>query len=261
MEQHLVKKIIKVGNGAGVLLPREWYGGEAKIELIKKPLDIKNDILNILSPHLGSIFGIYLVGSYARSEQKERSDVDVLVITSDIDKRVKSGKYDLLMIGKERLHQLLKRNILPLLPMIKEAKAILNSVLIKEYSDVPINFDNLRFHTETTMSAMGVIKAELDLYKEEGEKFVSDADAYSLILRIRGIYIVQCLIDGKKYSNRSFIAFAKDIAGSKKAYEIYLRVKDETKGRGRLLLEEAEKLYIYIIKKVKEQEKWAKRKK
>jgi len=261
MEQHLVKKIVKVGNSAGVLLPREWYGGEAKIELIIKPLNVKNDILRILSPHLNSVLGIYLVGSYARNEQTERSDVDVLVITSDIDKRIKSGKYDILMISKEKLHQLLKRNILPLLPMIKEAKTILNSVLIKEYSDTLLSHSNLRFHLETTMSAMSIVKAELALCKEEGEKFVSDASVYSLILRLRGVYIVKCLIDRQEYTNRDFIALVKKITGSRDSYNGYLRVKDETKDGRKLLFEEAEKLYDYVFKKVKEQEKWAKRKK
>ena len=261
MEQHLIRKIVKVGNSAGVILPREWYGGEAKIELIEKPLDIKNDILKILSPYLNSILGIYLVGSYARNEQTGRSDVDVLAITSDIDKRVKSGKYDILMVSEEKLHHLLKKNILPLLPMIKEAKAILNSNLINEYFDISLNRDNLKFHIETTKSAMGVVKAYIDLCKEEGEKFVSDASAYSLILRLRGIYIVKCLIDRREYTNRDFLAFVKKIAGSKDAYDGYLRVKDETKGGKKLLVEEAQKLHDYILKKIKEQERWVKRKK
>ena len=261
MEQSLVKKIIKVGNSSGVLLPKEWYGGEAKIELVVKPLDVKNDILRILGPHLNSVLGVYLVGSYARGEQRKGSDVDVLAITFDINKRIKSSKYDIIMISKERLYQLLKKNILPLLPMIKEAKVILNSVLLKEYSNISINRDNLNFHIETTKSAMGVINAEIDLCRDEGEKFVSDASAYSLILRLRGVYIVQCLIDEKEYANRDFIVLVKDIAGSKDAYDGYLRVKDEIKEGRKLLLKEAEKLHAYIIKKIRKQEEWAKRKK
>lgn len=260
-KQELVRKIVKVGNSAGVILPKEWYGGEAKIELVVKPLDIKSDILKILSPYLSSVLGIYLVGSYARNEQEERSDVDVLVITSDIDKRIKAGKYDILMVSKEKLHQILERNITPLLPMIKEAKTILNSILIKEYLGIILNRDNLKFHIETTKSAMGVVRAELDLCREEGEKFVSDAGAYSLILRLRGSYIVECLIDKKEYNNKNFIALVQNIAGSKDAYDGYLRVKDETGGGRKLSLEEAERLYDYVVKKIIGQERWAKRKK
>ena len=75
-----VKKIVKVGNSAGVVLPREWYGGEARVELIKRPMNIQEDVLKILRPHLPNILGIYIVGSYARGEQTSESDVDILVI-------------------------------------------------------------------------------------------------------------------------------------------------------------------------------------
>ena len=67
----LVRKIVRVGNSAGVVLPREWLNGTAKVELVRKPLDIKGDILKILEPYLEDISGIYLVGSYARGEQRQ----------------------------------------------------------------------------------------------------------------------------------------------------------------------------------------------
>ena len=52
----------------------------------------------------------------------------------------------------------------------------------------------------------------------------------------------------------------KKISGSLKAYEGYLRVKDDGPEREELPILEAEKLYDYILKKIKEHEKWAKRK-
>ena len=48
MENSIIKPIIRVGNSAGVVLPLEWYGGKARIELIQKPLNIKADILDII---------------------------------------------------------------------------------------------------------------------------------------------------------------------------------------------------------------------
>ena len=85
----LTKRIVKVGNSAGVVLPREWLDGTAKIELVRKPIDIKKDVFKIIDPYLEHILGIYLTGSYARGEESERSDVDILVITNNINKKMK----------------------------------------------------------------------------------------------------------------------------------------------------------------------------
>src|SRR3989338_11049278 len=135
MIRELIKPIVRVGNSAGVLLPKNWINGKARIELIEKPIDIKKDILEILDPYLQNIEGIYLIGSYARGEQTKESDVDVLVITNKINKKIKRGKYELILISKENVESALEKNILPILPLLKEAKPIINSILIKKYRE------------------------------------------------------------------------------------------------------------------------------
>ena len=134
MKQELIKEIVRVGNSAGVLLPKQWLNGRARVELIEKPLDLEKDILNILKPYLKGIKGIYLVGSYARGEQSKESDVDVLAITENENKEIKEGKYEILLVSQKNLGNILTKNILPLLPMLKEAKPILNEELIRGYA-------------------------------------------------------------------------------------------------------------------------------
>ncbi|PIN88478.1 hypothetical protein COU61_04750, partial [Candidatus Pacearchaeota archaeon CG10_big_fil_rev_8_21_14_0_10_35_13] len=85
----LTRKIIKVGNSAGVLLPRSTLGGRAVIR-IEKLRATPNEILEIIKECLPGVIGVYLVGSYAREEEDE-SDVDVLVITEGINKKINSG--------------------------------------------------------------------------------------------------------------------------------------------------------------------------
>src|SRR3989344_7101847 len=111
----LIKQIVKVGNSAGVLLPREWLNGKARVELISRPLDIKKEILEILDEYLRDIRGIYLVGSYARGEQEKDSDVDILAVTNNTNKRIKKGKYEITLISEDNLDKTLKNNILPIL--------------------------------------------------------------------------------------------------------------------------------------------------
>ncbi len=257
----LIKPIIRVGNSAGVLLPKEWLDGKAKVELISKPLDIKKDIFDILNEYFKDIIGIYLAGSYARREENEKSDVDVLVITHNLNKRIVNGKYNIILISKDNLKTTLKNNIIPLLPMVIESKPIINGQLINDYKNTKLSKENLKWHLETTKSALNVVSGLFDLYKND--KKIDSSVAYSLVLRLREIYIVDCLIKGRIWSNKKLISTIKQITGSRELYDAYLRVKNSKQGyrHGKINTYEAKTLYNYVIKKLKRHEEWLKRRK
>ncbi|MEK6832501.1 MAG: nucleotidyltransferase domain-containing protein [Nanoarchaeota archaeon] len=255
METELIKPIVKVGNSAGVVLPKEWYGGKARIKLIETAPNIKKDILEILDSYLDNVLGIYIVGSYARGQQKEHSDVDILVITSDINKKINKGKYEILMISKKNVENALKNNILPILPMLKESKAILNKNLILEYAKTPLTKGNLRLHFETTKSAMKMNESSISLSKEIGEDCGYDV-IYSLILRLREVYIVDCLIKDELWGTNEFVRLIKKISGSADVYASYMDVKRNKNSKEVLSANIAEKIRIYILERIKEQEKW-----
>ena len=256
----LIKNAISWGNSAGVLLPKEWKGKEVKVVLIDRSLQIKKEVFDILSNYSEDILGIYLIGSYARGEQTKRSDVDVLVITSKTNERIERGKYDFLVVSEDLVEEKFKKNILPLLPMLKEAKTLLNSSLIEKFKNTKITKRNLRFHIETTKSAMGVVKEFIELAKIDNRK-ITDRIAYSLVLRLRELYIVDCLIKNKMWNNKEFLSLVKKVSGSTEAYEGYLRSKDNEKTKRNLSINESERIYSYILKKIKEQEIWARKRK
>ncbi len=260
MKNELVKPIVRVGNSAGVLLPREWLNGTARVELLKKPLNLNKEILEILEPYLEDTLGVYLTGSYARGEETERSDIDVLVITNKTNKQIKNGKYNIILILKDNLEETLNNNILPILPMLIEAKPIMNAELTKGYRDTPLTKKNMAYYIETTKSALGVNKAIIESDKELS-KGCSDAVAYSLILRLRSYYIIDCIINGKKWNNKELIGLIKSVSGSEAAYEGYIRGKDKKKQTQELPTEEAEKIYIYVERGIKKHEEWLARKK
>ena len=81
----LIKTTVKVGNSAGVLLPKKYLNSQVKI--ILEPLNIEKDVIEILMDEkiLDKIMGIYIIGSYAREEQTIESDIDILVITFDLN--------------------------------------------------------------------------------------------------------------------------------------------------------------------------------
>lgn len=254
----LIKPIVKVGNSAGVILPKDWLNGEAKITLIRKPRNIKQDILDILEDDLSSIIGLYTVGSYARGEETAKSDIDVLGITQNLDKKIKKGRYEINLVSQDTLNQTLKENILPLLPMLKEASSIINEKLLDSYKDYPITSSNLSLHIETTISALNVIKESIGLAKEENER-ISDNIIYSLILRLREAYIVDCLLKGKIANNTDLIKLIKKLTGSKIAYDSYQRSKSNARNQRKVNFDEAEKIYNYVISLIEEQKRWIKR--
>lgn len=255
--EELVKPIIRFGNSAGVLLPKEWLNGKAKVELIEKPLDLKKDIIELLDDYLDDIVGVYLVGSYAREEEDEKSDVDVIALTNNTNEKIKRGKYDILIISKEKLDELIEENAFPLIPMLKEAKPIINSELLGNYKDVKLTSKNLRFHIETTKSAIDVIKEDIKASKELNAN-VSDASAYSLVLRLRTLYIIDCIKENRLWKKQEFLGLIKKVSGSLKAYERYALVKGNKKLEYKLPIEEAENLVDYINKRLAEIEKWLK---
>ena len=256
----LIKNAISWGNGAGVLLPKEWKGKEVKVILIDRSLQIKKEVFDILSNYLEDILGIYLVGSYARGEQTKRSDVDILVITSKTNERIERGRYNFIIVSEDIAKEQLKKNILPLLPMLKETKTLLNSPLIEAYKNTKLTKRNLKFHIETTKSAMKVAKEFIKLAKIDN-RAITDRIAYSLILRLRELYIVDCLIKNKMWNNKEFLSLVKKVSGSTEAYEGYLRSKDNEKTKRNLSINESERIYSYILKKIKEQEIWTRKRK
>lgn len=256
-QEQIIRRVTRVGNGAHIFAPKEWLNEEVVIVRIRPKLTIKEEVMKLLDDYMEDILGIYLVGSCGRDEHTERSDIDVLVISENINKRIGSGKYSIIILPKNSIEKQLETNALPLIPMIKEAKPMLNSILIEGYKKAKLTEKNLKFHIETTKSALRVHREFIELAKIDKEK-ISDYISYSLILRLRGVYIVDCLIKNKLWNNKKFIGLVKKIAGSKEAYEGYLRSKDNKKTEKNLKIEEAERIYDYVLKKIGEQKKWVK---
>ena len=94
-----IKKAIRAGNSSAVILPRAWLDKEVREELVKKtPEIILRDVLNIAGEHieLSEIIGVYLVGSYARGEENDDSDIDILIISrKEIKLRPLAGEKNL----------------------------------------------------------------------------------------------------------------------------------------------------------------------
>ena len=126
MKQELVSEARKWGNGSGLLLPKEWMGKQVKVILIDRSDEIRREVLEILTPYLEDIEGIYLCGSWARGEQKEDSDIDIIAVSGKTNKKISSGKYNIEIYPVESLKNTIRENPIMITPRLIEAKAVLN---------------------------------------------------------------------------------------------------------------------------------------
>ena len=248
-----IKKTIKAGNSSAVLLPRSWLNKEVRVELKKKTSEtILLETLGIIKKEikLNEVIGIYLTGSYARGEEDENSDIDILVITKNIDKEmINEGIYNILIISSVLLKQKLKNDLFPIGQMLKEAKSLLNSDYLDSIK-IEVTKKNIEWYIATTEDKLEIILEVLKRAKSKDKQYVSDIVGYTLVLRIRTLYIIEKLIKNKDYFKKEFIRLIKKISNGINAYERYLIVKNDSKEENKLNIKEAERLYEYLKKQL-----------
>ena len=112
--------------------------------------------------------------------------------------------------------------------IIKEAKVILNQSLLQELKKIKYSKKDFRWILETTKSALKINEKLIEL---EGEDFKNNACIFSLILRLRTIYMIECLIKNEIYSNKKFKEYSvkKGISNFNKLYQVYRAIRDDRK--------------------------------
>ena len=241
IEEQIKKKVVCFGNGSIVYTPKEWIGREVIITLPQ--LSLKEEILDLLKLHLENIQGIYLYGSYARNEQENDSDADVLVV-SDKKFSVKKAGYDINVHSLENLKKILVNN--PLYSLIlKEAKIILNRSLLDELKNINSRRD-FSFVLETTRGVLEINKDFIDMEKDD---FDNSAVIYSLVLRLRGLYMIDCILKNKLYSNKDFKNFVmkKGVKNFNILYRAYRSERDNRRvGKIKISKDDVNRLYSLV---------------
>ncbi len=257
MTEIQIKRAVKAGNSSAVILPRSWLDKDVRIELAKKSHEtMLIEVIKILNTRFASekIIGIYLVGSYARKEETEDSDIDVLVITDDIDmKMIKEGIYNITVISLELLKQKLEQDLLPVGQMVREANPLINSKLISSL-EIKVTKKNIKWYLDTTEDKLTIIKGVLDIAKRKNKANLGDAVVYTLVLRARTLHIIKKLIKNEAYSKREFVGLIRSVSGGNSAYDSYVNYKNNLDERNETTIEEAEGLYKYLkdeLEKVK----------
>ena len=222
IQEQVRKRVVPFGNGSIVYTPKSWIGREVVVTLPQ--FSLKEEIFDVLDPYLANVQVIYLYGSYARGENELDSDIDLLVI-SDKDFKVKREKYDITITSLEKLKDHIKKNPVYSL-VVKEAKTILNKSLLEELKKIELNKKNLRGLLEETTSILEINK---EIIATEQTDF--SGVAYSLILRLRLVYMIECLLKNKAYTNKEFKKYAekRGINDIVKLQNVYRKSRDNKK--------------------------------
>ena len=112
----------KVGNSAGILLPKQLLGSEVKIIVINKPLNIKKEVLKLVEPFLEDIEGIYIIN---------KKPIEIIVITGKIKRIIKNEKMKISFVPLEIIKRDIKEKAV-LRDKLEKAEVIMNGFLLNE---------------------------------------------------------------------------------------------------------------------------------
>src|SRR4030042_4257438 len=193
----IIKQTREVGTSAGVLLPRNWLNKRVVVTLFEPSKEkILQDIMNCLfKQNLNEdVKGIYLFGSYSRGDFDFNSDIDILVITGKTNKLINYNNYEILLVSESTFSKNLPNN-LNYLSLLKEIKVIFNKELIDKYRNKKYKL-NIKKYLPEIEKISKINKDAVKMCKENNMN-IPDGIAYSIILRLRELYLIKCFLSNK----------------------------------------------------------------
>ncbi len=226
----LIKKAVEIGNGAAVYIPKEYIGKDIVVLLPEGIKEIKNRVLSSLIEFMPNILGVYLYGSYARNEEKSGSDIDILVITNAKEKNDKIKEIlkdiDVRVLTLESIKKSMKEYPGLIMPILKEAETLVNPRLLDELRNSEIDFKKLKWNFDDIKRIISIIEKFIEI----DDKNISPLHIYSLVMRVRICYMIECLLKNKIFYNKDIerlllhYRFKKE--GIDKFFYIYSLVKE-----------------------------------
>jgi predicted nucleotidyltransferase len=249
IQEKIIRKVTSVGNGAHIFAPREWLNENVLIVRLDKK-EIKEQILEKLLPFLDKVIGVFLFGSHARKEANEFSDIDVLVIAKEKFK-IKEEGFDFVVITEKDILPAIKLNPILMYSIFREAVPIINGEKLEMLKNLKLNNKIFIPFVKQTEKVLKNNREMLELDKKTG-KYASDSVIYSLFLRLKGIFIIKCLLRKKNYLNREL----KEWLGLEEktylsGYGTYSDVRKGIYGKDSFVkVEDGEKLLCFLEKEL-----------
>lgn len=116
------RRAIKVGNSAGVLLPKRFLGADVRVIVLNNPQNIKKEIMKLLENYLEEIRGIYILSN-------ENKIIEVLAISMSLSKSFEKGNYKINIVPLNSIKKSLKEKKI-LSDKLFKSKPVLNKWLL-----------------------------------------------------------------------------------------------------------------------------------
>ncbi len=257
IREQIIKTVVKSGNGGAVWVPKNWLGQEVIVILPQKPkLEIKEKIIHLLEPYLKDIISVFIYGSYARHEETKDSDIDVMVITEKpIKININEPKLELTVFELVKFKKAIEKHPVMYYQITQESEPLINSQILEELKEIKIKKENFKDYLDETKEHIKSSKELIELDKLDFEYVSSYSAIYSIILRLRGIFIISCIMNKYRFSNKEFRKWIikESISDSefKSAYEIYVAIRDNKKISTKIKVPIAEKLLNILEKELR----------
>lgn len=194
----MTKTVKKYGNSGGVYLPSSWIGGRVEVNLLRRPARPEKDLPLALAGRMEHIISILLYGSYAREEQAEGSDMDVIVVMDNhakdtgVPEGLRGMNYDVTIMGADEIRRAVERDAL-LSKSLEDAKAVFNDSFLDELKSIKPQ-RGLNERIGLARSSLGIMKSIFELGGD------NTGLVYPLLMRIKEMLLIECIQEGRKYS-------------------------------------------------------------
>ncbi|MFH1403786.1 MAG: DUF2080 family transposase-associated protein [Candidatus Altiarchaeota archaeon] len=217
----LVKDCRRMGNSAAVYVPKDWENRKVLVRLLS-PRELA---LDALQEHMPYVMGAYLYGSFVRGEETPESDIDVLVVASRKFEVRKQPLLDIVVVTPSEVDSILEKDPVQLVPIIAEAEPLLNDALLQD----------LKGRKIYPARYMKLIKDNNRILKENKEliekKAKIGAVIYSLMIRLKAIYLVRKLLSSEKYTTVGYTQYLLSQGLDEEGYNglnrVYRAIRDD----------------------------------
>ena len=124
--------------------------------------------------------------------------------------------------------------------------------MLEELKNIEINKSSFKEFIAGCKRVEKINEGFIKLDKEQGFKYLdSESVIYSLVLRLRGIYLMKSLLENKKYSKKEFLRYLSKYLEREelgKVYNTYVSIRDKRKIKEKISTDTAEKL-LNLLKK------------